>query len=58
MMNEKEIAEIRRRFRLDKSNIERIRGCYVNDKREIVSEFNQSLSLMSQKMSHTVASQK
>ncbi len=50
-MNEKEIAEIRRRFRPDKSNIDRIRGCYVNDKREIVSEFNQSLSLVSQEES-------
>lgn len=43
-MNEKEIAEIRRRFRPDKSNITHIRGCYVNDKREIVSEIHQSLA--------------
>ncbi len=50
-MNEKEIAEIRRRFRPDKSNISRIRGCYVNDQREIVSEFNQSLALMAQEES-------
>lgn len=47
-MNEKEIAEIRRRFRPDKSNITHICGCYVNDKREIVSEFDQSLTLMPQ----------
>ena len=47
-MNEKEVAEIRRRFRPDKSNITHIRGCYVNDKREIVSEFDQSLTLMPQ----------
>ncbi|MBE6905167.1 MAG: DUF4317 domain-containing protein [Ruminococcaceae bacterium] len=46
-MNEKEIAEIRRRFRPDKSNIARIRGCYVNDKGEIISKFNQLLGLMS-----------
>ena len=50
-MNEKEIAEIRRRFRPDKSNISRIRGCYVNNQREIVSEFNQSLALMPQQES-------
>ena len=50
-MNEKEIAEIRRRFRPDRSNIARIRGCYVNDQREIVSEFNQSLVSMSQQES-------
>lgn len=45
-MNEKEIAEIRRRFRPDKSNISLVRGCYVNDQREIVSEFQQSLNIM------------
>ncbi|MEG1875355.1 MAG: DUF4317 domain-containing protein [Angelakisella sp.] len=42
-MNEKEIAEIRRRLRPDKSNITSVRGCYVNEKSEIISEFNQSL---------------
>ena len=47
-MNEKEIGELRRRFRPDKSNITHIRGCYVNEKREIVSEFDQSLTLMSE----------
>ncbi len=47
-MNEKEIAEIRRRFKPDKNNITRIRGCYVNDQKEIVSEFSQSLGLMAQ----------
>ncbi|MDF1494011.1 DUF4317 domain-containing protein [Caproiciproducens sp. CPB-2] len=50
-MNEKEIAEIRRRFRPDKSNITRIRGCYVNDQKEIVSEFSQPLGLMPQEES-------
>lgn len=47
-MNEKEIGELRRRFRPDKSNITHIRGCYVNEKREVVSEFDQSLTLMSE----------
>ena len=47
-MNEKEIAEIRRRFRPDKSNITHVRGCYVNDEGEIVSQFNQSLSITPQ----------
>jgi hypothetical protein len=50
-MNEKEIAEIRRRFRPEKSNITRTRGCYVNDQREIVSEFSQPLGLMPQEES-------
>ncbi len=47
-MNEKEISEIRRRYRFEKSNITHVRGCYVNEMGEIVSEFNQSLGLMSQ----------
>ena len=47
-MNEREVAEIRRRFRPDKSNITHVRGCYVNEQREIVAEFNQSLGLMPQ----------
>lgn len=47
-MNEKEIAEIRRRYRSDKSNISRISGCYVNEQREIISEFDQSLGMMSE----------
>lgn len=45
-MNEKEISEIRRRYKTDKNNITGIRGCYVNEKSEIVAEFHQSLSLM------------
>jgi hypothetical protein len=47
-MNEKEVSEIRRRYRQDKSSISHIRGCYVNEKREILSQFDQSLGLMSQ----------
>jgi hypothetical protein len=50
-MNEKEIAEIRRRYRPDKGNIAQIRGCYVNDQREIVSQFDQSLFSMPQEES-------
>lgn len=45
-MNEKEVSEIRRRFKPDKSNITSICGCYVNDKKEIVSTFNQSINIM------------
>lgn len=47
-MNEKEISEIRRRFRPDKSNITHVRGCYVNERREIVSQFDQSLAMLPQ----------
>ena len=47
-MNEREVAEIRRRFRPEKSNITHIRGCYVNEQGEIVSQFDQSVALMPQ----------
>lgn len=50
-MNEKEIAEIRRRYKPDKSNISVIKGCYVNEKREVVSEFSQSIPLMQEEES-------
>ncbi len=42
-MNEKEVAELRRQFHPEKTNISRVRGCYVNEKSEIVSTFSQSL---------------
>lgn len=45
-MNEKEVAELRRRLRPDKSNIAYIRGCYVNERKEIISQFNESLTMM------------
>ncbi|MBR6782207.1 MAG: DUF4317 domain-containing protein [Clostridia bacterium] len=47
-MNDKEIAELRRRFRSDKTAISRIRGAYVNEKREIISELDQSVALMTE----------
>lgn len=53
-MNEKEIAEIRRRFRADHSNIGAVRGCYVNEKREVVAEFNQSMTMTSREESEQI----
>ena len=47
-MTEKEISEIRRRVRREKSNISHIIGCYVNERREIISMFDKSLGLMPQ----------
>ena len=47
-MNEKEVAELRRRFRQDRSGISGVRGCYVNENREIVSQFDQPLGVMTQ----------
>ena len=38
-MNKNELSEIRRRLNPDKNAITCIRGCYVNEKREIVSSF-------------------
>lgn len=47
-MNEKEIGELRRRFRPDRSSITHVRGCYVNEAKEIISQFDQSLAMMTQ----------
>ena len=47
-MNEKEIGEIRRRVRRDRSNMTAIYGCYVNSQKEIISEFKQSVGMMSE----------
>lgn len=45
-MNTKEIGEIRRRVRRDRSNMTAIYGCYVNENQEIISEFAQSTGIM------------
>lgn len=45
-MNTKEIGEIRRRARRDRSNMTALYGCYVNDNKEIISEFRQSTGIM------------
>ena len=45
-MNTKEIGEIRRRVRRDRSNMTALYGCYVNENREIISEFHQSTGIM------------
>lgn len=45
-MNIKEVGEIRRHIRRDRSNMPAIFGCYVNDNKEIISQFRQSLGIM------------
>ena len=45
-MNRKEIGEIRRRIRRDRSNMTAIYGCYVNTSKEIIAEFKQSVGMM------------
>lgn len=47
-MNQKELNEIRRRFKLDRSSISKIFGCYVNSNREIISWIDASMGLMQQ----------
>ena len=44
-MNEKELREIKRRFRPDRSNIPNIVGCFINSSGQIISRFNQSILL-------------
>ena len=45
-MNTKEIGEIRRRQRRERSNMTKLFGCYVNDNKEIISEFQLSMGMM------------
>ena len=39
-MTEKELREIKRRFRPEKSNIPRIVGCFVNENKEIIARIS------------------
>ena len=45
-MNMKEIGEIRRHLCRERSNITAIYGCYVNENKEIISQFRQSTGMM------------
>lgn len=47
-MNKKEINEIRRRIKPEKSAISRIYGCYVNSNKEIISDLDEPLGPMSE----------
>lgn len=47
-MNEKEVGEIRRHTRRDRSNMTAIYGCFVNDNKEIIAEFRSSTGIMSE----------
>ena len=46
MMNEKEVGELRRRLKIDKCAVDNVYGCFVSDKKEIVSTFRLSLGMM------------
>lgn len=52
-MTEKELREIKRRFRPEKSNIPKIVGCFVNTNGQIISKISQSIA-----MSDSVVSEK
>lgn len=45
-MNQKELGELRRRLRPEKSDIKCIYGCYVNSNKEVVSYLDESLGRM------------
>lgn len=45
-MNQKEVSELRRRWRPEKNAVSRIYGCYVNSNKEIVSDLDESLGAM------------
>lgn len=47
-MTKKEIAELRRRQRRDRSCAREIYGCYVNSNKEVVSNFTRSLATMAE----------
>ena len=47
-MNEREVAELRRRFKPERNSFGKIRGCYVNELGHIAARFEQSLAMMSQ----------
>ena len=55
-MNEKEFAEIRRRFRAGRCNVNRIRGCCVSTEGYILSEFDQSLAFLTEDETEKVLS--
>lgn len=47
-MNQKEVSELRRRWRPEKNAVSRIYGCFVNSNKEIVSDLDESLGTMSE----------
>ena len=45
-MNQKELNELRRRWKPDKNAISRIYGCFVNSNKEIMTDLDESLGMM------------
>ena len=44
-MNDKEAREIRRRFKPDKTWINAVHGCYVNESKKVISTFRESVQM-------------
>ena len=47
-MLDKEVGELRRRFRYQKNNISTLYGCFVNGNKEIITTFSRSFQLLDQ----------
>ena len=47
-MNQKEVSELRRRWRPEKNAVSRIYGCFVNANREVIADLDESLGSMPQ----------
>ncbi len=47
-MNKKEVRELRRRWKPEKTAVSKIYGCFVNSAKEIVADLEESLGLMPQ----------
>ena len=45
-MNQKEISELKHRFRVDKNAIGHVYGCYVSGSREVISYIDEPLNMM------------
>ncbi len=52
-MNQKEVSELRRRWRTDKNSAVHIYGCFVNGGGQIVSELDEPVALMPQQEAET-----
>lgn len=47
-MNQKEIGELRRRFKPERSAVSHVYGCFVNCEKEIIADLEESLGMMPQ----------
>ena len=55
-MTEKELREIKRRFRPERSNISKIVGCFVNENKQIIYRINQPVEFAESELSERLLS--